>query len=85
MEHYKIIEAIDMASDSEIERTYTSCLLATGGTEDDLPRTKSSALEWSVDAPVYGFGKNSGKKLWQLPQAVKRNLSSSLKPCQCLS
>ena len=42
--------------------------------------TKKQCLEWSKDVRVTGYGKHSGKKLWQLPTRLKNQVSKMLTP-----
>ena len=46
--------------------------------DSGLFATKASAMEWSEDAPVTGYGTHSGRKLWQLPTRLRREISKLL-------
>ena len=44
----------------------------------EIPLSKKDCLDLSGEAVVSGYGKHSGKKLWQLPSKIKAKISKML-------
>lgn len=94
MKAYKEIKSIFMADDNDVEyvefepldpdfmeslKGYYKGDIEQASRETRTPLTKAQVLEMSGHAPVRGYGKHSGRKLWQLPQRIVRQVRKSLK------
>lgn len=91
MRFYNSISKIYMANDSQVDIVETHPCPTPEHLEefkftcddiaDEFYTSKESALEASNDAPVLGYGKHSGRKLWQLPNRIKQQIKLHLTPC----
>jgi hypothetical protein len=89
MRYYTEINAVYMANDKQIDTiTHDACgvMGVDYDDSDDIKEVfftnKEDALEASGDVVVQGYGKWSGRKVWQLPTAIQRQIKLHMKACK---
>ena len=89
MKIYQEIKGVYMANDNFIESVWFYDMpsieemrhedsFGLGLEMDDLPTTKNQVMDWASHQTVCGYGKHSGRKIWQLPHSIISQIKNTL-------
>ena len=89
MKIYQEIKGVSMANDNFIESVWFYDMptiddmrhedsFGHGLEMDDLPTSKNQVMDWASHKTGCGYGKHSGRKIWQLPPSIRKQIKKTL-------